>query len=214
MDKNYSSTDRSAVFDQDLSLPHFDEEATLLSARPVVPLSEVRVDTRSPRRVIFGLTILVAILVGAIGATLMMPGSENSQRAAETEVSQPTRSSAGTSGGSTSAPDEARVPLASALLEEPQMEEVPRSRDSSTKRRQTAAISPSSIKPTISRSSIKPVRTDDETAEDFNSDGRELRRAERRDARREAKRQLRQRREQMGDDVLRIREIFEGPPRP
>ncbi|MCM3874144.1 MAG: hypothetical protein ND895_25940 [Pyrinomonadaceae bacterium] len=214
MDKNYSSTDHSAEFDRALSLPHFDEEATLLSARPVVPLNEAKVDTRSQRRVILGLTILVAILAGAIGATLMMPSAENSRRAVESEVTQPTLSSSGAAGGSTSVPDEARGPFATELLAEPQMEEVPGSRDSSIKRRQTAAISHSSIKPTISRSALKPVRTDDETAEDFNSDERELRRAERRDARREARRQLRQRREQMGDDVLRIREIFEGPPRP
>jgi hypothetical protein len=214
MDQNYSSTDRSAVLDRALSLPHFDEESTLLSARPVVPLNEVKLDPRSPRRVIFGLTILVAILAGAIGATLIMQRGENSRRAAESEVSQPTLSSSGAAGGRTSTPAEARVPLASALIAEPEMEEVPRSRDSSIKRRQTAAISHSSIKPTISRSSIKPVRTADETAEDFNSDERELRHAERRDARREVRRQLRHRREQVGDDVLRIREIFEGPPRP
>jgi hypothetical protein len=205
MDKNYSSTDRSAVCDRALSLPHFDEEATLLSARPVVPLNEVRADTRSTRRVIVGLTILVATLVGAIVVTLLMQLGQNSQTATESEVSQPTLSSSGAAGGSTFAPAEARVPVASASHEELQMGEVPRARDSSIKKRQTTAIS---------RSSIKPGSPDHETSEDFDSDETELRRAERRDARREARRQLRRRREPMGDDVLRIREIFEGPLRP
>jgi hypothetical protein len=41
-----------------------------------------------------------------------------------------------------------------------------------------------------------------------------LRRIERRNARREARREHRRRREQTGDDLLRIREIFEGSPRP
>ena len=160
---------------------------------------------------IFGLTILVAILVGAISATLLMQRGQNSQRAAESEVSQPTVSSAGAAGGSTSESAEARVPVARESDEERQLGEVPSGRDSSIKRQQTAALS---IKPTISRSPAKPARPDYETAEDFDNDERELRRTERREARREARRQLRQRRQQVSDDVLRIREIFEGSPRP
>jgi len=215
MEKNYSSTNRSA-FDRALSLPHFDEEATLLSARQVVPLHEVKVATGSRRRVIFGLTILAAILVGAISATLLVKRGQNSLRAAESELKQPISSPTGAAGGSTSESAEARVP-AREPYEERQMGEVPGARDSSTKKRQPAAISRSSIKPTISRSYVKPAAagsSEYERAEDFERDERELRRAERRDARRESRRQQRQRREQRGDDVLRIREIFEGSPRP
>jgi hypothetical protein len=216
MEKNYSSTDRSAVIDRALSLPHFDEEATLLSARPVVPLNEVKADTRSKRPVIFGLTILVAILVGAIGATLLMQRAQNSQNATESEVSQPTVSSSGVAGGSSSEPAQAKVTVARES-EEPQMGEVPSLRDSSMKKAQAAAISQSSVKPTNSRSTSRPARassSDYERAENFENDERESRRAERRDARREARRQHRNRSEQRGDDVLRIREIFEGSPRP
>src|SRR5687768_544899 len=109
MDKNYSSTDQPPVFDPDLSLPHFDEDATLLSARPVVPLHEVMIETRSRRRVIFGLTILAAILLGAISATLLlMESGQNPESVAETEVSEPVVSS-GAAGGSTSEPASPRV---------------------------------------------------------------------------------------------------------
>lgn len=209
MEKKYSSTDHSPVFDRALSLPHFDEDATLLSARPVVPLHEVKAKTRSKRRVILGLTILGAILVGAISATLLlMQSGQNSESAAEAEVSQPTLPSSGAAGGSTSESAEARVPVLAEPNEEPQTREVPSAGDSSIKKRPTAAIS---------RSSVKPARAgspDHERDEDFENDERELRRAERRNARREAKRELRHRREQMGDDLLRIREIFEGSPRP
>jgi hypothetical protein len=206
MEKNYSSTDHSAVFDPALSLPHFDEEATLLSARPVVPLHEVKAETRSRRRVIFGLTILAAILLGAISATLlMMQRGQNSQSAAKAEVSQPTVSSSGAAGGSTA---EARMPELAVPDKEPQMIEVPSVRNSSIKKRPTAAIS---------RGSVKPARADSPEQEEdayYERDDWELRRAERRDARREARRQQRDRREQMGDDLMRIREIFEGAPRP
>lgn len=207
MEKNYSSTDQSAVFDPALSLPHFDEDATLLSARPVVPLHEVKAQTRSRRHIVFGLTIVAAILVGAISATLLlMQNGQNSQSAAEAEVNQPTVSSSGAAGGSTSESAEARVPVPAEPDNEPQTTEVPSAHDSSIKKRSTA---------TISRRSVKPAGSPDQVSdEDFENDGFEPRRAERREARREARRQRRNRREQVGDELLRIREIFEGSPRP
>lgn len=208
MDKNYSSTDQPPVFDPDLSLPHFDEDATLLSARPVVPLHEVKSETRSRRRVIFGLTILAAILLGAISATLLlMQSGQNPESVAETEVSEPVVSS-GAAGGSTSQPASPRVTVSREPTEEQPAREVPGDRDVSTKKRSTTAVL---------RNSVKPARAggpDRERDEDFENDERELRRIERRNARREAKRERRDRREQRGDDLLRIREIFEGSPRP
>ncbi len=209
MEKNYSLTDHSAVSQRALSMPHFDEDATLLSARPVVPLHEVKVETRPKRHVIFGLTILTAILVGAVSATLLlMQSGQNSQRAEEAEVSQPSVSPSGAAGGSTSESAKARVPVLAEPDEEPQMREVPSARDSSVKKQPTEAISRRSEKPARAGS---PGR---ERVEDVDDDERESRRAERRDARREAMRELRRRREQTVDDLLRIREIFEGSPRP
>ena len=209
MEKNYSSTDHPAVADPSLSLPHFDEDATLLSARPVVPLHEVKAEKRSKRRVILGLTILAASLLGAITATLLlMQHEKNLQSAAEAEVNQPIVSSSGAAGGSTSQSSEVRGPALAEQNDEPEMPEVPSTRDSSIKKRPT---------PAISRSSARPARAgnpDYERAEDFETDETELRRVERRDARREARRERRQRREQISDDLLRIREIFEGSPRP
>ncbi len=209
MEKNYSLTDHSAVSQRALSMPHFDEDATLLSARPVVPLHEVKVETRPKRHVIFGLTILTAILVGAVSATLLlMQSGQNSQRAEEAEVSQPSVSPSGAAGGSTSESAKARVPVLAEPDEEPQMREVPSARDSSVKKQPSEAISRRSEKPARAGS---PGR---ERVEDVDDDERESRRAERRDARREAMRELRRRREQTVDDLLRIREIFEGSPRP
>lgn len=209
METNYSSTDDPRVFDQDLSLPHFDEDATLLSARPVVPLHEVNNETRSRRRVIFGLTILAAILLGAISATLLlMQNGQNLESVAESEVSQPGVSSSGAAGGSTAESSESMVPLAREPIAEPPANEVLGSRDVTAKKRSKAAIL---------RNTAKPARTgspDRERDQDFEIDDRELRRSERRNARREERRQRRDRREQTGDDLLRIREIFEGSPRP
>jgi len=204
MENDYSSTDHSAASDSALSLPQFDEDATLLAARPVVPLHAVKAESRS-KRVIFALTILAAILVGAISAALLpLQSGQSSQTAADAEVSQPIVSSSGAAGGFTSDSAEARGPVLPEPEEEPQPREVLGTRDSSIKKRPAAVISQSSEK------SARAGSHDRERDEDFESDERELRRAERRDARREARRERRHRQEQRGDDLLRIREIFEG----
>jgi hypothetical protein len=213
MENNYSSTDRPAGVN--LSLPHFDEEATVLSARPVVPLEEIRVETRSRRNLVFALTIVAAILVGAIGATLLMRPEQTSQTASEGQVSEPLAVPTGAAGGVTSETAESKVPVPRLSDEVNVQAERPDDRESSIKQRPAAVNSRSSMKAAASRSIPKPVRVqrrDYEVVEDFKNDERELRRAERREARREARRQHRQRRET--DDLLRIREIFEGAPRP
>ena len=57
--------------DLPLTEPHFDEEATLLSAQPVVPLQEIKAEERSGKRVLFGAAILCALMLGAVGTMLI-----------------------------------------------------------------------------------------------------------------------------------------------
>jgi hypothetical protein len=207
MEKN-SSMDDLSDFDRALSLPHFDEDATLVSARPVVPLQEIYAKARSRRGVILGLMILAAIIVGGIGGTLLLRSGQTSQSPIETGVSKPTASASGVAGGPTSNPVESKVSVSREPDEEPRTREVSSNRDSLTKKRIPAAIS---------RNSVKPARVaspEAERREDLENDEREIRRAERRNARQEARRELRRRREQRDDELLRIREIFEGPSRP
>jgi hypothetical protein len=213
MENNHSSTKHSA-FDRSLSLPHFDEEATVLSARPVVPLHQVNAETGPRRRVLFGLSILAALLVGAISATLLMQPGQNAQVPTDAQVS-PLGSSTGAAGGSTPDPVEAGVPLARQPDQAPQIRAELNARDSSSKNRVTVPIERSSRGSTTSRRSLEADRDvrDNEGADDFENDERQ-RRVERRDARREARRQYRRQQEQRDDGVLRIREIFEGTPRP
>lgn len=207
MEKNYSPTHHSAVFNRDLSLPHFDEDATLLSARPVVPLHEVKAATRSRRRVIFGLTIIAAIVAGAISATLLLTQWGQNQESAEAEMSKPALPSLGAAGGSAPESAEAREPALTEPKPDPPTREVPRVRDSTATKRPTT---------TISRSPETPVRTrrSEQRDEDFEADEGSWRQSDRRSARREARRQLKRRRDRSGDELMRIREIFEGSPRP
>lgn len=212
MENNFSSTENAPAFQVDLSLPHFDEDATLLSARPVVPLNEVKAETSSRRRVIFGLTILAAILLGAISATLLlMQSGNNTESAADTTLNQPLTPASGVAGGSASESADASILELGEPDEQPQPAKAPVVNNSpnSTVAKRTEA--PIQRRPSRS---IKMSSSDRDVEENLANDEIELRRAERREARRAARRENRRQREQSVDDLLRIREIFEGSPRP
>ncbi|HET6647124.1 MAG TPA: hypothetical protein VFH01_07340 [Pyrinomonadaceae bacterium] len=213
MENNFSSTDDAPAFQADLSLPHFDEDATLLSARPVVPLHEVKAETRSRRRrVIFGLTILAAILLGAISATLLlMQSGNNAESAADASVNQPIAPISGVAGGSASESADASILEFEEPDEKPQPVKargVNNSPNSAIAKRTEAPIQRRSAK------SVNMSSSDRDVEENLENDEIELRRAERKEARRAARRENRRHREQTVDDLLRIREIFEGSPRP
>src|SRR5258705_9508084 len=91
MESNIKNQQCSGV-DLHLAEPHFDEEATLLSARPVVPLREVRPETRSGRRSALGLAMAISVMAGALGATLIYKQRGQKQAGiveTATEVSEP-----------------------------------------------------------------------------------------------------------------------------
>lgn len=213
-----------------LSEPHFDDEATLLSARPVVPLHEVKAAERSRRRLTFGLTLVAAIVVGAFGATLIYRQRGQSPAAATVDTAAPNaevlpshRNAPAAGGGTT----EASPPASSASAN---LNDVPKPEPGDIE----AAAATRSRKPTISiaqikgvahktaqnTSGVKSTETSRDEADRVENE-RAQRRAERletrrqrREARREAGGEVRSRRVRQGDDLLRIREIFEGPRRP
>ena len=66
-----NNSEQPYLADDSLSEPHFDEEATVASARPVVPLEKIRAASTSRKRITFGLSILAALIIGALGATFV-----------------------------------------------------------------------------------------------------------------------------------------------
>lgn len=211
MENNFSRTDEAQAFQADLSLPHFDEDATILSARPVIPLHEVKAETRS-RRVIFGLTILAAILLGAISATLLlMQTGNNTKSATDAAVNQPIAPASGAAGGAASESADASILEFEEPDEKPQPAKAPGVDNSPN-----SSIAKRTAEPTQRRPSrsVKMSSSDRHVDVNIENDEIELRRAERREARRAARRENRRHREQTVDDLLRIREIFEGSPRP
>src|SRR6266542_4102361 len=182
-----------------LSEPHFDEEATLLSARPVVPLRDIGLRLRIQRRLVYGLTIIVAIIAGAFGATLVYKQRSQMQTTVERSVPVSEKAAAEIASGATGT-------IADSVA--------------------VAAQEPNPAFPTRARkpepsfsSGADPGGEIPQRAE-AQRIAREMRRAERIEARRlrqSAEREAARETSPKGQaarDLLRIREIFEGSPRP
>lgn len=189
--------------------PHFDEEATVLSARPVVPLEEVEAlnSKRSlPRPWILGLGLVGALLVG-ICATVIYYSRANrddSTSLQEPEVSASIEGNTSESANSFSGPV---APQPAAAVDVPadvkkqaranQGDRVSAAPDKKPRPRLVAVI----------RENKSNNHGDEESDED-----RRTARKQARQERRRAEREKRARRS--SDELLRIRDIFEGSPRP
>jgi flagellar biosynthesis GTPase FlhF len=201
----------------DLHEPHFDDEATVLAARRVVPLDEVKT-SRSKRGFALGVAITVGLLVGAAVAIGIFRYLDRRQdvRIEAASVESGAASEDGqlqdSAGGTTVDPVENSVVKSD--------ETVPVAPTSETTKTQPPAES----KPNTDSRVVKREDNENATSPDDDDDEAEkqLRRAERkrerqlqRQAERQAKREARGR-DNAGsnDDLLRIREIFEGSPRP
>lgn len=197
----------SFAADEPLTLPHFDEEATLQSARPVVPLDEVRRASRSKQKLLLGAALCLAAVVGAVAASLVFSDrSQTSEESATSTIPSDEASNgfitpSGEASGATVDPNETVAVDTSAVTsdssEETGVQSSPR-----VSRQQPVRNS------RVSKPIEKVVSRPEPEAEDLEADERAARREERREARR-----LRRER-RAGDGLTRIREIFEGSPRP
>lgn len=169
-----------------LATPHFDEEATLVSARPVVPLEEIKAEERSGRRLAMGLTVVFSMLIGALGATLIYRQRGDRQAAVIVNTAVP-----GVAGVS----DEPSTPAAPAV--------------------ENYEGEPSSPLPLAAAPSEKADRAIATRSEGRlrHSPGNEVLRAKRQ-SERESRQETPYRRSKPSEEVLRIREIFEGSRRP
>jgi hypothetical protein len=214
LSESQKSTD--SVFAEPLAEPHFDEEVTLLSARPVVPFAEIRTQSRWKRPLVFGLAMTLALLVGAAGTTLLYWGRlHNEPKIAGGSQSSSLEALPSDANGSSISGGRASVysedPAATAILEE-------RSARPHSKAKSGVLPKPLAGRPVQTTSQVSRA---DEVVRDGSSgsewDKQEQSRAERREEKRQrrvAERQAERNRDNFSDDLLRIREIFEGAPRP
>ena len=187
-----------------LAEPHFDEEATLLSAQPVVPLEEIAAEQHPGKRLAFGVAMAISLIVGALGGTLIYRQRAHIQPTAVVDTAVP-----GAGGIAGEEP----------VVEPSLAEEVAEAG--------TGTLPDSSAAPVTTKSAPSRPQGGEPSKVEVRgkklvsvTDDRELRRAERIEERRLRRRSERQEQKQArryrdrSDDVLRIREIFEGTRRP
>ncbi len=192
-----------------LSKPRFDDEATLLSARPVVPLHELAGTAGQRRRLVVALAITAALLIGVLGGAFYASLGEQVQTQNQQANESPSRP-----------PSQDRLVTTStegeeAVLEEPKLVVVEKGDNSTSnpgRRTDDSVVHGSpATRGMISGARASVGRLERDAFADL-EDERDVRRTERRRARR--LRHAARENAEPSDDLLRIREIFEGPPRP
>lgn len=172
-------------FDRTLSTPHFDDETTLLSARPVVPFHELAV--RTPRRrLYFGAGLVIAAMIGVLGGIFYARMAETPELRSETPA----------------APTAVQEDLVSTMdagdspdVESAEVESKAKSHEDAVNPEATTAPNVERA-PKIPRPHRNPKRIVDKSAS------------------RPARTVWREPRRQKSDDLFRIQEIFEGLSRP
>lgn len=215
MANELKSLNDSPAFDEPLSLPHFDEEATLQSARPVVPLHEVKAQGRSRRRWLLGGALALAATLGAVTASLIYsPGSQPEEasvvdtNADSTPAAGDFVSPSGEASGSSVNPSEA----ATSVPEPARVETASETHETS---KSAVSVRKQAPQNTVRKESDRAVspNVDQDRENETLADEMEFRREQRREARR-LRRERRVNERNSGDGLTRIREIFEGSPRP
>ena len=187
-----------------LTEPHFDEEATVLSAQPVVPLRKIEAKERSGKRLALGLTVMFSLIVGALGGALIYKQRGQKQSTAVLDAAIP-----GAEGIAVAEPaPEVAEPVSKA---EPAPEQLAVITVPGAEKK-SAAPRPQRVEPVKveKRTRQEPVEMDD--WEQRRAERIEAWRARRKQERQEMKEARRYR--NRADDLLRIREIFEGSRRP
>jgi hypothetical protein len=197
-----------------LSEPHFDDEATVLSARPVVPIEELTTKAGFSRPWVFGFAVAGALLLGVVATAFYYSRFSKIEGA---HVANLANVSSGVQGVPSRPTNLNEVPEVSGTIES---DDSFTDSNKSAKAKTQAAARPLVTRPlNSSKARVKEPAPRRETRVvdqrvDYENETREQRRAARRDAK-ERKRENRERRARRpSDEVLRIREIFEGPARP
>ena len=208
MENQDFSLDNSTSEDKPLRLPHFDDEVTIQSARPVVPLHEVERASRTKNRLLLGGALCIAAVVGFFAASFVSqprPVQDSTTAITNETLSADFVAPSSEAGGATVNANEAialdseakttgsDLPIES---EGPSVHQ-PQPRNTRSERKVEKEISARQV----NESDDQNVAIDEEF------------RRERREARR-LRRERRVNERRAGDETTRIREIFEGSPRP
>lgn len=193
----------NSTVNNQLSEPHFDDERTLMTAKPVVPLEFVESDFRKRRRLLTA-TVTVALALGTLSATILY--YKWTPSSAEYSFAQSVQ--AGVI-GTTEAPEFDVADAPEQVLAEPLESTDAIAND--VKRPSGRTITAGQAE--TSRPMRAEPRDDEIPAETEDDEARVSRRVDRWEERRE-RRAMKRRRNQSNSDLMRIDQIFEGTPRP
>jgi hypothetical protein len=198
--------------------PHFDEAATVLSARPVVPLEEVEATSKRslPRPWILAAALIGALLVGGFASAIYLSRSNGD----EPKLFQDVELIAGIEGiseGTSGKPGESSVGSSGPASSQPQGESANpvETKKAATVKSVTTAPDRASAEPDKKpQPRLVAVIRDKKSNNPTNEERDAERKADRRQARKEHRRAERETRNGKADELFRIRDIFEGAPRP
>ena len=178
--------------------PHFNDERTMLSAQPVVPLEEIEAKVKHRRRWFLGSAFAVAMLLGA--ASALVSAYFKLRGAPEPEIQTLSVSS---------------VPEITTAEVLPVVESTPQSTQSPQPRNRDRAtrVAPVIVEPPLRDEEDELRRIRDAVLVDEWQERRQ-RRAERRAERREERRERRRAERDSERDLSNLDEIFEGRRRP
>lgn len=211
--------ERDQIFEKEprypsTTTPHFDEEWTVLTARPVVPLNEVKSQTR--RRAAWKLVsaFAVAVVLGAFVALLSVGLSQSTNAVAEESSAVPEQTAAieQTLSEQTAVTEPSPVPSVSTVVSETQnLDSTPTMAPKTpvtlaVKAKNSPRPGEKSIPSNTSDSSDDPV----EDSLEATPPKRVIDRFEERRMRRVFRQQRRERAANRQRDLLRIDELFEG----
>ena len=181
--------------DLPLSEPHFDEEATLLSARPVVPLREIKAEEGSGKRLVLGVAMIGSLMVGVLGAMLLYKRQGQEEAMAIVSTAVPGSGAIGP----------VSAPSTPEIIGGVGAETVQDAATVGTKG--TPLVSHNESSKVAVRKSIREQR------EQLRAERVEAQRR-RSSTERELQKDSSGRKRKASDELLRIRDIFEGPSRP
>ena len=200
-----------------LDEPHFDAETTVLHAQPVIPLDTVRSQTRARRNMFLVIALVGALMMGAVGGTLIhrrqsVRAEPATSESAATEPPMANADSTVAAGGATEEVVKSDTAGETATrVSAPPAEDASEPRRSDPKQPAVRRTAEPETVPSRQETVVKKQQRVEPRETAAEPDWDEMMREARRAARRRRVERREQRARQESDGASRIRDIFEGP---
>jgi hypothetical protein len=186
---------------ESLAEPRFVDEATLLSARPVIPIAALEAKSRLRQHLTLFLAVITSMLFGA-GAAALIVHLEHGNEGRTTQVESIPAEAQGSSASPSQADASTSAGGNTASIESSVLGLAGNTERTRTGRKQIGFSDSRNRQPTTNTSAIKRVMQEQPQTEQ-----RQRRVSDTQDV-------VRSRKSRAQDDLFRVQEIFEGPAKP